>query len=139
MNIHNKLKLLFILGAIIDGMIAISWFLIAAGWNIPNILNGYVGDGPGYQLAMYVGGMFMAGWAVILAWGALKPVERKDLLFITSAFLTLSVLFEFLFFKTMLGGSVFIFGVTKRLILSILFIAAWLKSRNIANENIKIA
>jgi hypothetical protein len=47
MKIQKKLRLLFILGAIIDGMIALSWFLIASGWNIPNILNGYVGAGQG--------------------------------------------------------------------------------------------
>lgn len=128
MKKHQKLQLLFILGAIIDGMISVSWFLIASGWNIPNILNGYTGDGPGYQLAMYVGAMFMAGWTVILIWGALKPIERRDLLIITSALLTLSVIVEFLFFKTMLGGIVFIFGVTKRLIISILFTVAWFNS-----------
>jgi len=32
------------------------------------------------QLAMYVGAMFMAGWTILLAWGAIKPVERRDLL-----------------------------------------------------------
>lgn len=129
MKIQQKLRLLFILGAIIDGTIAISWFLIASGWHIPNILNGYVGAGQGYQLAMYVGAMFMAGWAVILGWGALKPIERKDLLIITSVFLTLSVIFEFIFFKNMLGGVVFVFGVSKRLIISIFFAVAWLFSQ----------
>ncbi|MGB3211410.1 MAG: hypothetical protein WBB19_11955 [Desulforhopalus sp.] len=128
MKIQKKMQLLFILGAIIDGMIAVSWFLIASGWNIPNILNGYVGDGPGYRLAMYIGAMFMAGWTVILGWGALKPIERRDLLIITSAFLTFSVIFEFLFFKTILGGSVFMFGVAKRLIISISFAVAWFYS-----------
>lgn len=133
MDIQKTLKILFVVGSIIDGMIAISWFLIASGWNIPNILNGYVGDGPGYQLAMYVGGMFMAGWSVILAWGAFNPFDRKDLLIITAVFLTLSVIFEIVFFKTMLGGKVFVFGVAKRLILSILFSFAWFKSRKILN------
>lgn len=126
--IHTKLKLIFIVGAVIDGVIAISWFLIAFGWNIPNILNGYVGTGPDYELAMYVGAMFMAGWTVILGWGALKPIERRDILIITSAFLILSVIAEFLFFRSMLGGILFIFGVTKRLIISILFATAWLYS-----------
>lgn len=129
MKIEKRLKLLFILGAIIDGIIAISWFLIAAGWAFPNILNGYIGEGPGYQLSMYVAGMFMAGWSAILAWGALNPVGRRDLLLITSVFLTISVVAELLFFKAMLGGHVFIFGVTKRLALSILFTAGWFGSR----------
>ena len=119
---------MFILGALVDGAIAVSWFLIASGWEIPNILNGYIGAGLDYQLAMYVAAMFMAGWTILLAWGALKPIERKELLLITSGFLLLSIIIEFVFFSNMLGGAVFVFGVTKRLILSVLFISAYLYS-----------
>ncbi len=38
--------------------------------------------------------------------------------------LLLSVIIEFLFFSDMLGGMVFVFGVTKRLTLSVLFASA---------------
>jgi hypothetical protein len=124
-KVNSLLKFMFILGAVIDGAIAVSWFLIASGWEIPNILNGYIGTGPDYQLAMYGGAMFMAGWTVLLFWGALKPIERRDLLLITSGFLMLSVIIEFMFFSNMLGGAVFVFGVTKRLILSTLFTSAY--------------
>ena len=72
--------------------------------------------------------MFMTAWAVLLAWGALKPIERRDLLLITSGFLLLSVIIEFMFFRNMLGGMVFVFGVTKRLTLSVLFASAYLYS-----------
>ena len=112
------LRFMFILGAIVDGAIAISWFLIALGLEIPNILNGYTGTGPDYQLAMYAGAMFMAGWAVLLVWGAIKPVERRGLLLITAVFLLLSVIIELVFFMDMLGGVGFVFGVAKRLFLS---------------------
>ena len=88
------LKLMFILGAVVDGAIAVSWFLIASGSKIPNILNGFMGNGSDYQLAMYIGAMFMAGWTVLLAWGAIKPIERRDLLLITSGLLFLSVIVE---------------------------------------------
>ncbi len=128
MKANKMLKLMFILGAVVDGAIAVSWFLIASGWEISNILNGYIGSGPDYQLAMYGGAMFMAGWAVVLAWGALKPIERRDLLLITSAFLLLSVVFDFVLFSSMLGGLVFVIGVTKRLILSLLFTSAYFYS-----------
>lgn len=128
MSAHSILKFMFILGAIVDGAIAVSWFLIASGWNIPNILNGFIGTGPDYQLAMYVGAMFMTGWAVLLAWGAVKPIERRELLLITSGLLLLSVIIEFVFFSHMLGGIVFVFGVTKRLILSVLFTSAYFYS-----------
>jgi hypothetical protein len=93
------LRLMFILGAVVDGVIAVSWFLIAAGARIPNILNGYTGTGSDYQLAMYVAAMFMAGWTILLAWGAIKPVERRGLLLITSVLLTLSVIAEIVFFR----------------------------------------
>ena len=135
MKTKSILKLMFIIGAVVDGGIAISWFLIASGWEIPNILNGYIGAGQDYQLAMYVAAMFMAGWALLLAWGALKPIERRELLLITSGFLLLSIIIEFMFFSNILGGAVFIFGVTKRLILSVLFTSAYLYSlkRKLAN------
>ena len=128
MKANTTLKFMFILGAIVDGAIAVSWFLIASGWKIPNILNGYIGSGPDYQLAMYVGALFMAAWTVLLAWGAIKPIERRDLLLIASGFLLLSVIIEFVFFSNMLGGMVFVFGVTKRLTLSVLFTSAYLYS-----------
>lgn len=52
----SVLKFLFILGAVVDGVIAESWFLIAFGLKIPN---GYIGTGQDYQLAMYGGAMFI--------------------------------------------------------------------------------
>jgi hypothetical protein len=128
MKANSILKIMFILGALVDGAIAVSWFLIASGWRLPNILNGYIGSGPDYQLAMYGGAMFMAGWTVLLAWGALKPIERRELLLITSVFLLLSVIIEIVFFSNMLGGAVFVFGVTKRLILSLLFTSVYFYS-----------
>ena len=125
MKENSILKFMFVLGAVVDAGIAVSWLLIASGWQIPNILNGYVGAGQDYQLAMYGGAMFMAGWTVLLAWGALKPNERKGLLLITSGFLFLSVVIELVFFSHILGGAVFVFGVTKRLILCLLFTLAY--------------
>ncbi len=119
---------MFILGAIVDGVIAVSWFLIASGWEIPNILNGYIGTGLDYQFAMYVGAMFMTGWTVLLIWGALKPVDRRGILLITSGFLLLSVIIELVFFSNILGGLLFAFGVTKRLALCVLFSTAYVYS-----------
>ncbi|MDH5445947.1 MAG: hypothetical protein OEY52_10340 [Gammaproteobacteria bacterium] len=129
MKPNSILKFMFILGAVVDGAIAVSWFLIASGWKIPNILNGYIGSGMDYQLAMYVGAMFMAGWAVLLAWGARKPIERRGLLLITAGFLLLSVIIELVAFSNMLGGAMFVFGVSKRLILTVLFTFAYFYSR----------
>ncbi len=125
---NSMLRFVFILGALVDGAIAVSWFLIASGSRIPNILNGYIGSGPDYQLAMYIGAMFMAGWTALLAWGAIKPIERRGLLLITSVLLLLSVIVELVFFGDMLGGAGFIFGVTKRILLSVLATAVYFSS-----------
>jgi hypothetical protein len=114
------LKGMFVLGAIVDGANACTWFLIAGGMNLPNILNGYTGSGADYRLAMFIGAMFLAGWGVILAWGALRPLERRGLLLITSVFLILSVIAELLFFRSMLMGAGFYLGITKRTIIALL-------------------
>jgi len=138
MNIDSTsmLRLMFVLGALVDGVIAVSWFLIASGAGIPNILNGHTGSGQDYELAMYVGAMFMAGWTILLAWGAIKPAERRDLLLITSVLLFLSVIIEFVFYADMLGGSGFIFGVTKRILLSVVATAVYFNSfRNQDNSH----
>jgi hypothetical protein len=130
------LKLMFIIGAIVDGAIAVSWFLIALGLRIPNILNGYVGTGSDYQLAMYVGAMFMAGWTAILAWGAMKPIDRRGLLLITSVGLFTSVIVELMFFRDMLGGAGFVFGVTKRVLLGVVATAIYFYSfRDLESQN----
>ena len=132
----SLLRLMFVLGAIVDGAIAISWFLIASGVRIPNILNGYTGAGSDYQLAMYVGAMFMAGWTILLAWGAIKPVERRGLLLITSALLFLSVIVELMFYGDMLGGGGFVFGVTKRVLLSTAATAVYFYSLRNQNKSL---
>jgi len=127
-NSNSLLKFMFILGAIVDGAIAISWFLISLGINIPNILNGHLGTSPDYRLAMFIAAMFMAGWTTILAWGAIKPLERRGLLLITAGLLFLSIIFELVFFSNMLGGAGFIFGVSKRLFISVLATAIYFYS-----------
>ena len=124
----SALRLMFVLGAVVDGAIAVSWFLIASGLEIPNILNGYVGAGRDYQLAMYVAAMLMTAWTLLLAWGGIKPLERRDLLLITSALLLISVLVEVLLYRDILVGGGFVFGVTKRVVLSTVFIAAFFYS-----------
>jgi len=122
------LKLMFIIGAIVDGAVAVSWFLIASGLRIPNMLNGHVGAGLDYQLAMLVAAMFMAGWTALLAWGAVKPIDRRGLLLITSVSLLLSVIVELVFYRDVLGGAGLMFGITKRMLLSVLFAASYFYS-----------
>ena len=93
-NINSILKSVFILGAFLDTGVALNWFLIAGGYELPSILSGYIGTGQDYQFAMYVAGMFMLGWAVLLGWGAFDPVPRRGLLLIAGLFLLTSVFFQ---------------------------------------------
>ena len=76
---------------------------------------------------MYISGMFMAAWTVLLIWGAANPLERKGLLMITASFLFLSVLAEFMFFGDVLGGGWFAFGVIKRVIIATVFTVFFFK------------
>lgn len=124
-NAIATLRFMFLVGAAVDGVIAVTWFLIASGTELPNILNGYTGGGPDYQLAMYIAAMFMTGWTFLLVWGAIKPVERRDLLVITALLLLLSVIVELTIYRDVLAGGGFLFGVLKRLVLSTAFLAVY--------------
>ena len=86
---------------------------------------------------MYVSAMFMTGWATMLAWGAFRPVERRGLLPVTAIMLLLSVGIELVFYADTLGGGGFIFGVTKRIVLSVLALAAYLFSYRINGVRVK--
>jgi len=136
-SISSILKYVFILGAILDGGIAISWFLIASGIEIPSILSGYIGSGQDYQFAMYVAAMFMASWTIILGWGAFDPIQRSGLLLIAAIYLLLSVIIEFIFYGSILGGSIFIFGVSKRLFLVLLFSIVYFYSMKHNSNNLE--
>ena len=123
------LKVSFAIGVVADAVVAVNWFLIAAGAQIPNSLSGMVGTGVDYRFAMYIAGVFMAGWAVILAWGWLKPLERKGLLLITAAFILLSVLVEVAHYLPLLGGSGFVVGVMMRSALIAIFSFSYFYAR----------
>jgi hypothetical protein len=126
---ERLLKLSFLIGIIADTIVAANWFLIAAGMELPNSLSGMVGRGEDYRFAMYISGIFMAGWAVILAWGRLKPFERKGLLLITAGLIFFSVVLDVVFYGQLLGGPGFALGVTMRTGLIILFSISLFYSR----------
>lgn len=101
-NQVELLKLSFIIGAIADFAVGINWFLISLGYDIPNLLSSFKGEGADYRFAMYICTMFMFGWTAILFWGYLKPLERRGLLIITSVLLMLSIIIELLFYRNLL-------------------------------------
>ena len=123
------LKWSFLIGAVADAVVAVNWFLIASGAEIPNMMCGLLGSGEEYRFAMYISGLFMSGWTVILAWGWFRPFERKGLLLITAALLLVSIVLEVVFYRPLLGGSGFVFGVGVRVALIAKFSFSYFYSR----------
>ncbi len=123
------LKLSFVIGSVADAIVAVNWFLIASGAEIPNLLTGLTGAGADYRFAMYIAAIFMAGWAVILAWGWFRPFQRKGLLLITAALILLSMVLEVAFYRSLLGGPGFVFGLSVRAALVTKFSVSYFYSR----------
>ena len=123
------LKLSFVIGTIADAIVAANWFLIASGAEIPNVLTGLTGVGADYRHAMYIAALFMAGWAVVLAWGWFRPFERKGLLLITALLILLSIVIEVAFYRSLLGGSGFVLGLSVRAALVTKFSVSYFYSR----------
>ena len=123
------LKLSFVIGTVADAAVAANWFLIASGAEIPNMMCGLLGSGAEYRFAMYIAALFMAGWTVILAWGWFKPFERKGLLLITAVLLLVSIVLEVAFYRSLLGGPGFVFGVVMRVALITKFSFSYFYSR----------
>lgn len=111
------LKVSFFIGAVADGVVGVNWLLISLGYEVPNLISSYAGSGTDYRFAMYIGTLFMFGWAAILLWGYFKPFERSDLLLITAILLAVSILIELLFYAEVLKGAGFISGVIARLLI----------------------
>ena len=129
------LKLSFLIGTVADTLVALNWFLIASGAQVPNLMCGLVGSGPDYRFAMYIAALFMSGWAAILAWGWFRPFERKGLLLITAVLLLMSIILELVFFRPFLGGSGFIVGIGVRVALISKFSFSYFYTRSpVAND-----
>ncbi len=68
-------KKMFIIGAVLDGLVAVvmlapSLEALAWGFDQP-VLD------PGFRFAMNFGAALMVGWTALLVWAAAKPVERR--------------------------------------------------------------
>jgi len=75
------LKFSYIIGAILDALVAIQMFS-------PDILTFTTGVSSfaptsNFLYASYMSGIMMISWSVLLIWGYIRPVERKDILLIT--------------------------------------------------------
>ncbi len=75
------LRISFLVGAITDGLAIIPMIF-------PRIGSALFGGDPSrlgaeYRYAMGIGASLMAGWTALLIWGAMDPIERRDILILT--------------------------------------------------------
>ena len=75
------LKFSYIIGAILDALVAIQMF----SPEILTMTTGVSSFAPtsNFLYASYMSGVMMISWSVLLIWGYMRPVERKDILLIT--------------------------------------------------------
>jgi hypothetical protein len=74
-------RIAFVVGAVTDGLAVFPMLSRRLGAAL------FGGDGsrnsPEYRYAMGIGASLMAGWTLLLFWGAASPIERRDLLLLT--------------------------------------------------------
>jgi len=77
----TMLRISFLVGAITDGLAIIPMAFPKIGSAL------FGGDssrlGAEYRYAMGIGASLMAGWTALLIWGAINPIERRDILILT--------------------------------------------------------
>ena len=72
------LRAVFLTGALIDGLIALEWYIISLGLvDMPIHPSFFQGSGQDYRFVLSIAALFMAGWALLLFWGSLQPVTRS--------------------------------------------------------------
>jgi hypothetical protein len=126
------LKSAFLIGAVADGLIAIEWFLISLGWaDLPVHPSFFVGSGEDFQFALSIGGLFMMGWALLLYWGSLRPVERRGILLLTAAMLFLAILSDGIIFGHLFSTKQVVLGTIVKLSLVVLFVGSYWHSKRL--------
>lgn len=124
------LRSVFLFGAVADGLIAIEWYLISLGLvDMPIHPNFFVGNGADYQFVLGMAALFMMGWAILLVWGSLKPIERSGLLLLTAVMLFIAIISDGLVFGHMLSARQIALGTAVKLFLVILFAGSYWYSK----------
>jgi hypothetical protein len=126
------LKAAFLIGAVGDGLIAIEWFLISLGLvDLPVHPNFFVGSGQDFQYVLSVGGLFMMGWAILLYWGSMRPIDRRGILLITAVMLFIAILSDYVIFAHLFSLQQIVLGTAVKLSLVILFAGTYWHSKRI--------
>lgn len=127
-------RIVFWIGTVGDGLIAVEWLLIALGvTGLPVLPSFFVGEGRDFRFAMGIGTLFMAAWTALLYWGSRSPLERRGLLLLTSVFLFAAILFEWagaqFVFEDALSARQLFRGTVVKLYLVLQFAGAYHYSR----------
>ena len=126
------LKTAFLFGAIADGLLAIEWFLISLGFvDLPVHPSFFVGSGQDFRYILSTGGIFMMGWAFLFYWGSLRPVERRGLLLLTAAILSVAILADGVVFGHLFSTTQILLGTSAKLFLVILFAGSYWHSKRV--------
>ena len=81
----NIIKIAYIIGIILDGMMGIDMFLYTFFGKSIYLQNQNIPiSSSTTQPVMMLGTALMIGWTFLLLWGLLKPIERKGTLIITA-------------------------------------------------------
>lgn len=124
------LKTAFLIGAVADGVIAIEWFLISLGLvDLPVHPSFFVGSGQDFQFVLSTAGLFMMGWAFLLYWGSLRPIERRGILLLTAVMLFVAILSDGIVFAHLFSTRQVLLGTSVKLSLVILFAGSYWHSR----------
>ncbi len=79
------IKIAYIVGIILDGLLGIDMILYSFfGTSIFLQTQKIPISNSNTQPVMMMGTALMVGWTILLLWGLLKPIERKDILIITA-------------------------------------------------------
>jgi hypothetical protein len=71
----------------------------------------------------------MMGWAILLYWGSLNPIERRGLLLLTAALLFIAILSDGMIFGHLFSAQQIVLGTSVKLSLVILFAGSYWYSK----------
>ena len=126
------LRSAFLIGAVVDGVIAIEWYLISLGWvELPVHPSFYVGSGQDFRFILSVSALFMMGWAFLLYWGSRRPVERRGILLLTAVMLLVATLSDGIVFGHLLSTKQIALGTSIKLSLAIFFAGSYWHSKTL--------
>jgi len=131
-NNVTVLRAAFLIGAVADSVIAIEWFLISLGVvNLPVHPSFFVGSGQDFQYVLSISALFMMGWAFLLYWGSVRPIERRWILLLTAVMLFIAILSDYVIFAHLFSVQQIVLGSSVKLSLVILFAGSYWHSKRV--------